>query len=149
MPSVYTALKAYLKTKAPIVAVLGDASGDGTRIYSVAPRQAPLPFLVLRTFSGYSDECLDGSAGSKEVRVQVDAYGADEEEAYDLHERVRRAPLQGYRGPMGGLGCMGVSSDDSERTGVENPQDATDTTRRWWVSRDYQIAVKEDTAVYV
>lgn len=143
MASVGTNLKTYLTTKAAITGRVG--VGDDARIFQEYPKQgATLPFIVIETFEGTSEEYLSGISGIATNRVQVTAYDTSSELAYSLAEAIRLAPLQMYRGTFGGTFANSISSASSYRSG-HDPPTAGANNQRFWQSRDYFITYVEAT----
>lgn len=146
MPSLESALKAYLKSKTAITSLVG--TGDSARIYLNVPKQGVvLPYIVFEVFEGSSAEHLTGVSGIAENRVQIDCYGGDEESAHNLAEAVRLAPLQMFRGElMSGVFANSVSSPIGYRLGFDPPT-AGGNDIRFWASRDYLVTYSEPTGV--
>lgn len=152
MPSIGTELKNYLLTINAIRSRIGN--GADARIYYEAAKQtAATPYVVYTVFSGTSYEHLgstvigSGLTGLADNRIQIDCYGDDDEQAFALAEAVRLAPLQNYRGLMGGTFVHTVSSGSSYTRGFDPPTRAGDT-RRYWYSRDYIIVYEENAVIY-
>lgn len=145
MPDILTDLRAYLKTKSAITALIG--SGDSARIYlHDAKEGAVLPFIILEIFEGESNEHLTGISGIASNRIQIDCYGVTATAAYNLAEAVRLAPLQMFRGTMNNSSkVVNVTSNVSYRRGFDPPV-AGSAQKRYWVSRDYIVMYTEATS---
>ncbi len=143
MASIGANLKTYLKTKSSVTALVG--VGAAARIYThLAKQGVQLPYIVYEVFEGDSSETLTAIAGVAENRIQIDCYGKTEQEAYDLAEAVRLAPLQMYRGQFGDAEALAVVSEDGYRLGIDKPTRGVNS-RRYWVSRDFSITYREAT----
>ena len=143
MPSIGSELISYLKSKPAITGKIG--AGVAARIWKHEAKQGvKLPYIVIQTFEGTSDEHLNGISGIASNRVQVDCYGATEAAANELAEAVRLAPLQMFRGTMGTTFVNNVTSDGSSDDGKDRPTQGGNRIR-YWVSRDYILTYKEAT----
>lgn len=137
MPALDDNLIAYLKTISNVTDKVG--TGDNARIYSEYAKQgAALPYIVIQVFDGVSNEHLTGISGVDENRVQIDCYGSDKTEAYNLAEAVRLAPLQMYRGTLGSGYANSVTSGNTYETG-HSPASPGANNQKFWYSRDYFI----------
>lgn len=144
MPDLEDELIVYLKSKTPITGLVGV---DGSaRIYLGFPKQSvQLPYIVFQVFDGVSSEHLKGVSGHAENRVQIDCYGATQQASKALAELVRHAPLQGYRGKIGDVFAMGITSTGGYRRGFDSPSQGSSQSR-YWHSRDYFISYSERTS---
>ncbi len=143
MASIGANLKTYLKTKSSVTALVG--VGAAARIYThLAKQGVQLPYIVYEVFEGDSSETLTAIAGVAENRIQIDCYGKTEQEAYDLAEAVRLAPLQMFRGDFGDTEALAIVSEDGYRLGIDKPTRGGNQ-RRYWVSRDFSITYREAT----
>jgi hypothetical protein len=134
-------LKTYLKTKVAITSKIG--SGVAARIYTdLAKQNVELAFIVFEIFEGSSAECLNEIAGICSNRIQIDAYGATSDDAWELAESIRLAPLQMYRGMMGDTFVNNVSSEPGYRRGYDQATKGGNQ-RRYWISRDFTFTYEE------
>lgn len=145
MPDIGENLIAYLKGKTPITDLIG--AGVGARIYqNLAKQSVPTPFIVIEEYPGESFECLNLAANMSSTRFQIDCYGATADEAFELADNVKLAPLQMYRGPMGVMFATNVSSDASYRKGYD-PAIPGGNQKRYWVSRDYLVTYYDEIVI--
>jgi hypothetical protein len=142
VPDLVDAIKSHLKSKTQITGMIG--AGAAARIYYEAPKQGvDPPFVTLFVFDGESYEHVGGIVGIAENRVQIDAYGANPQQAYDLAEFIRLS-FQTYRGTAGGLRFHNVSATNSYERTFDRPEKGSDR-RRYTFSRDYFCTYEEST----
>ena len=93
-----TALRGFLLTDATIASIVA------TRIYPrVLPQGERRPSLVYNRISMLGDHHMQGPSGLFQTRMQIDAWAATGDEAYELAVFVK-ARLDGHRGVMVSVG---------------------------------------------
>jgi hypothetical protein len=88
----------------------------GSRVYPLlAPKSAPLPFIIWRRSGVTREHTLSGPMGVPNVSVEMQSYAATYEDVRDLADRVRLV-LDGYGGTVNNTQVKHVSleqeSDD-------------------------------------
>lgn len=125
-------LRSYLSGIAAIQHALS-APRWGVRIrVGVIPQGMPLPYVRLAEIGGGPDYHLAGEIGDLAKSVQVDVWAESEQEADQISELIRLAPLSGFRGEWsdeGGAVEVQAVTIESETGTVEDPKDGTDDTR--------------------
>ena len=115
MPSIAGELITYLKTKSRITDLVG--AGAAARIYIDDAKQGvALPFITMEIYSARSEEWLKGISGLATNRIEINAYAATYESAYQLAEEIRLAPLQHYQGDMGATWVSSCTAFDGYET---------------------------------
>jgi len=128
----------HLKTKATVIALVG--SGSSARMYPDDLKQgATLPALTYGEIGGDFERHLRGPIGLRKAVVEVYAYGATRAAANELAEAVRVA-ITGtdQRGNYGSTHVAEVTVSYARVTGIDEPQDASDT-KRYWTRYVYDI----------
>lgn len=137
-------LKSYLTEIRPVQDYIG--AGEDARFYKSYARQGvPTPYVVCHVFEGTSEEHLGGISGLASNRVELNCYADNSEDAYELAEAIRLAPLQSLRGTMANLFVASVTSTDGYQEGADAPAKDGDHPR-FWVMRDYIIHYHEPIA---
>lgn len=116
----------------------------GVRLYKHrAVENCPLPYAVVTELGGVPDYELAGELPDVVKTYQVDVYAASDDEANEIAELIRLAPLSGYRGTMDTTYVHSVTIA-SERGPDDFRSDGSDTpySRN---QRDYRI--RHDRAV--
>lgn len=73
----------------------------GVKLYARrAPASCPLPFTVITGIGAVPEYELGGEIGDLKRTTQIDVYAATDEEAEEIADLIRTAPLSGYRGYM-------------------------------------------------
>lgn len=91
----------YLAAQQPLVERLSSPR-FGVKLYRLrAPENCPLPYVVVTPIGGNPDYALAGEIADLARVVQVDVYAATPDEAEEIFDLIRLAPLSGYRGLMG------------------------------------------------
>ncbi len=117
--SISSAIYDYLVNNAGVAALVG------TRIYpSVSPTSAMMPRITYQLISANHSECVGGSAGLCEYKIQLSAWGYSDLSTDATAEAIRQA-LQGYSGTTGGV-LIYSALMDSEITNIEDPQDGSE-----------------------
>lgn len=140
MADVAESLVQYLRTKSAITDLVSDRISPDS-----LPQGSSLPAIVYYEIDNVSAEHLGGIAGVAHARFQIDCYATTRKQAKELQEKVRLAPLQGFRGTMHNTFVQGVSRAGSFRTDADEPKDGSDQWR-YIVSADYIISHDEATS---
>lgn len=136
----------YLKTKSDITDVIG--SGTSARIYHGQAKQGvSLPYVVMEQFGDFSAEHINGRIGVAADVIRITCYASTSSGAYDLYDRVRRAPFHRYRGSAGNAQILTVTSTGGHRTGYDPPTRGS-AQPRFWIARDYLVWHDEAKDVY-
>jgi hypothetical protein len=117
----------YLASKQPIVDRLS-SPGFGVKIYKRrAPQNVPRPFVVVTGIGGTPDYGLAGEIGDLGKVAQIDVYAESDDEAEEIAELIRLAPLSGYRGLMDDT-CVHAVTIESEIDPDDYQSDGGDNT---------------------
>lgn len=129
-------LIAYWKTQSGITSIVG--SGTSARIYPELAREpADKPFVVFSAATGgVSPRNLSGGCPMRFAEVNVWTYAGTKAAADTLAEAVRQA-TENFRGTMGTAFVYDVAASAPD-SGVDLPQDASDS-KRYWTRIVYEI----------
>lgn len=89
-----------------------------------APTSAPNPCVVVRRISDIPMQCFAGPVGTREARIQVDAYGDNTDEADALGDLLE-TKLDGLRGLINTVYIKSCSMQD-DAGGRVNPVDSSE-----------------------
>ena len=135
-------LESWFRSRPRITDLVG--ANNAARIYPDVPKQGmPLPFLVYDESGGESIEHLTNGAGLVRGMVNVWAFGETRRKANELAEIVKEE-LRPYKGAMFGSLVAEVSCAQHRDSGVDLPQDNSDT-KRYWTRRVFDIWHGETT----
>jgi hypothetical protein len=107
----------------------------GNNIYpNAVPATAALPYVVYHRVSSVHQNCMTGSSGIYEARIQIDAWSVAYRVAKQIGEAIRHA-LHGYTGDIIGIGVRSIRLE-SDLDFYEPAQSSQDIgTHR--ISQDY------------
>ena len=118
-------LKTYLETKIAVVDALSHPV-HGFRCYvDQAPQNVPYPLLLMQQISSTPFYRLDGESKLAEQTVELTVHAATAFEAAEIMEKIRLAPLSGYRGLLDATWCN-LCKVESERQFTTPVRDGTD-----------------------
>jgi len=122
-----SALTTWLKTRAPLVAVVYDPGLGDARVYPLRkPQGAAFPQLCWWVSGRTRHKALDGPVGITTARVRFDCRGRTLADADVVAAALRRPPdaggLDGYRGDMAGVFCQALLfTDDGDGDDDQDP----------------------------
>lgn len=126
----------YIVNQSTITAIVGSGG-----VYPHHLTQfATFPAITIQTISVNHDHVIQGAAGVKRCRIQIDCWSHSLDQVLDCAEKIR-LKLMGYMGMMGSSDVRFVELD-STRNMHEAPTDGSD---QWLyrVSSDYIFTVGE------
>lgn len=135
-------LKEYLESIDAVASRLkDDVYGVRIRVTTI-PQGMPLPYVRLSEISSNPEYHLGGEAAVLPTVVQVDVWAETDDDASEIAELIRLAPLSGYRGqwtaPDGTLTNVKNVTIEAEFGTFEDPKDDSDDMR-YRNTRDYRI----------
>jgi hypothetical protein len=132
------ALRAYLIADAALSAMVG-----GERVFPVVlPQGVTAASIVYTRISGQGDHDMSGPSGLNRVRVQIDAWSQDADEA-DALARLIKARLDGFSGPIS-LGGSPEASVTVQGAFFDTQRDDYDSEAEMHrVSQDFLCWVEE------
>ncbi len=135
-------LKSYLESIAAVASRL-TAPQWGIRIrVGTIPQGMPLPYVRLAEVGAHPEYHLGGELADLAATVQVDVWAESEQEADEIAELIRLAPLSGFRGTWtdrdGAATAVQAVTIQHELGTFEDPKDGGDSMR-YRHTRDYRI----------
>lgn len=139
MADIATGVRLYLMSNANVRNLVGD------RIYThILPQGALTPAVVLNKISTRHFHELSKLAGVASVRLQMDCYADNADDANATAEAIRESGILSFKGTTNGVDIRGARLEEGARYDIDEARDGSDD-HRYITSFDLVVDYTETT----